>query len=177
MSEPKKRPKPQFGMGERRSAARLAAVQALYQMDLTGKGIDAIVMEFERHWMGKEIEDDQYKPADSALFRVIVQGVLDRQRSIDPLVDDALARGWPLKRIESVMRAILRAGAWELFHSPDVPVKVVISEYVDIARAFFEREETAMVNAVLDRLGREARAGELPERGDSNPLPKGERAG
>ncbi len=165
MSEEKKQPPPKVGMGERRSAARLAAVQALYQMDLTGKSLEAIIREFERHWMGKEIEDDQYKPADSALFRVIVQGVLDRQRKIDPTVDDLLAKGWPLKRIENVMRAILRAGAWELLYSPDVPVKVVISEYVDIARAFFEREETSMVNAVLDRLAREARAGELPEKG------------
>ncbi len=164
MSE-KKQPAPKVGMGERRSAARLAAVQALYQMDLTGKTLEAIIREFERHWMGKEIEEDQYKPADSALFRVIVQGVLDKQRRIDPTVDDLLAKGWPLKRIENVMRAILRAGAWELLYSPDVPVKVVISEYVDIARAFFEREETSMVNAVLDRLAREARAGELPEKG------------
>ncbi len=165
MSEEKKQPPVKVGMGERRSAARLAAVQALYQMDLTGKTLEAIIREFERHWMGKEIEDDQYKPADSALFRVIVQGVLDRQRKIDPTVDDLLAKGWPLKRIENVMRAILRAGAWELLYSPDVPVKVVISEYVDIARAFFEREETSMVNAVLDRLAREARVGELPEKG------------
>jgi N utilization substance protein B len=164
MTSSKQPDKPRFGMGERRSAARLAAVQALYQMDLTGKGLEPIIREFERHWMGKEIEDDQYKPADSALFRVIVQGVLDRQRSIDPMVDETLAKGWPLKRIENVMRAILRAGAWELGYSPDVPVKVVISEYVDIARAFFEKEETAMVNAVLDRLAREARAGELPQR-------------
>ena len=114
--------------------------------------------------MGKEIEEDQYKPADSALFRVIVQGVIDRQRRIDPAVDDVLANGWPLKRIENVMRATLRAGAFELMMSPDVPVKVVISEYVDIARAFFEKEETAMVNAVLDRLAREARGGELPDK-------------
>lgn len=152
------------GLGERRSAARLAAVQALYQMDLTGKGLETIIREFERHWMGKEIEEDQYKPADSALFRVLVQGVLDRQKRIDPTIDELLAKGWPLKRIENVMRAILRAGAFELLYAPDVPVKVVISEYVDIARAFFEREETAMVNAVLDRLAREARAGELPEK-------------
>ena len=165
MTEGKKPQAPKVGMGERRSAARLAAVQALYQMDLTGKSLEAIIREFERHWMGKEIEEDQYKPADSALFRVIVQGVLDHQRRIDPTVDDLLAKGWPLKRIENVMRAILRAGAWELLYSPDVPVKVVISEYVDIARAFFEREETSMVNAVLDRLAREARAGELPEKG------------
>jgi transcription antitermination protein NusB len=159
MSEVKRKP---VGLGERRSAARLAAVQALYQMDLTGKGLDAIIREFERHWMGKEIEDDQYKPADGAFFRVIVQGVLDRQKRIDPAVDDLLAKGWPLKRVEAVMRAILRAGAYELMLMPDTPVKVVISEYVDIARAFFEKDETAMVNAVLDRLAREARGGELP---------------
>ncbi len=151
--------------GERRSAARLAAVQALYQMDLTGKGYEAIVREFERHWMGKEIEDHQYKPADGAFFRVIVQGVLDKQRRIDPAVDELLAKGWPLKRVEAVMRAILRAGAYELMMTPDTPAKVVISEYVDIARAFFEKDETAMVNAVLDRLARDVRSGELAEKG------------
>jgi transcription antitermination protein NusB len=160
MIEAKPQRKP-VGLGERRSAARLAAVQALYQMDLTGKGLDAIIREFERHWMGKEIEDDQYKPADGAFFRVIVQGVLDRQKRIDPAIDELLAKGWPLKRVEAVMRAILRAGAYELLLTPDTPVKVVISEYVDIARAFFEKEETAMVNAVLDRMAREARSGEL----------------
>jgi transcription antitermination protein NusB len=152
------------GLGERRSAARLAAVQALYQMDLTGKGLNEIIPEFERHWMGKEIEGDQYKPSDGSLFRTIVQGVLDRQKLIDPTVDEMLAKGWPLKRIETVMRAILRAGAWELMLTPDTPVKVVISEYVDIARAFFEKDETSMVNAVLDRLARQARSGELPDK-------------
>ncbi len=162
---PKPPKRPHVGLGERRSAARLAAVQALYQMDLTGKGLDLIINEFERHWMGKEIEDDLYKPADSTLFRLIVQGVLDRQKRIDPTIDELLTKGWPLKRIENVMRAILRAGAWELMMTPEVPVKVVISEYVDIARAFFEKEETSMVNAVLDRLAREARQGELPEKG------------
>jgi transcription antitermination protein NusB len=157
--------KVQVGLGERRSAARLAAVQALYQMDLTQKGLNDIIHEFERYWMGKEIEGDLYKPTDSALFRIIVQGVLDHQKLIDPTVDEMLAKGWPLKRIENVMRAILRAGAFELIKSPDVPVKVVISEYVDIARAFFEKEETAMVNAVLDRLAREVRSSELSHKG------------
>lgn len=159
--------RPHVGLGERRSAARLAAVQALYQMDLTQKGLDSVIREFERYWMGKEIEGDQYKPSDTALFRIIVQGVLDRQRTIDPTIDDLLAKGWPLKRIENVMRAVLRAGAYELLMTPDVPVKVVISEYVDIARAFFEKEETAMVNAVLDRLARDARGDELAQRSKS----------
>jgi transcription antitermination protein NusB len=156
-----KQKRPQVGLGERRSAARLAAVQALYQMDLTQKGLNEIIPEFQRYWMGKEIEGDQYKPTDAALFRIIVQGVIDHQKRIDPTVDEMLAKGWPLKRIETVMRAILRAGAFELIQSPDVPVKVVISEYVDIARAFFEKEETAMVNAVLDRLARDVRGEEL----------------
>jgi transcription antitermination protein NusB len=160
-SNPKK---PHVGLGERRSAARLAAVQALYQMDLTQKGLIDIISEFERHWMGKEIEGDLYKPTDSGLFRTVVQGVLDQQKRIDPTIDDLLAKGWPLKRIETVMRAILRAGAYELMMTPDVPVKVVISEYVDIARAFFEKDETSMVNAVLDRLARDCRGGELPSR-------------
>lgn len=157
--------KPHVGLGERRSAARLAAVQALYQMDLTQKGLNDIIGEFERHWMGKEIEGDLYKPTDSSLFRTVVQGVLDQQKRIDPTIDALLAKGWPLKRIETVMRAILRAGAYELMLTPDVPVKVVISEYVDIARAFFEKDETSMVNAVLDRLARDCRGGELPNRG------------
>ncbi len=164
ISSKPKPPRAHVGLGERRSAARLAAVQALYQMDLTQKGLNEIIPEFERHWMGKEIEGDQYKPTDSALFRIIVQGVIDHQKRIDPTVDELLAKGWPLKRIENVMRAVLRAGAFELLQSPDVPVKVVLSEYVDIARAFFEKEETAMVNAVLDRLAREARSGELPKK-------------
>lgn len=155
------------GQGERRSAARLAAVQALYQMDLTQKGLNEIIPEFQRYWMGKEIEGDLYKPSDAILFRLIVQGVVDHQKRIDPTVDELLANGWPLKRIENVMRAVLRAGAFELMMSADVPVKVVISEYVDISRAFFEKEETSMVNAVLDRLARQARAGELPEKGRS----------
>jgi len=153
--------KPTFSRGDRRAAARLAAVQALYQMDLTGKGIEDILAEFESFWIGREIEGETYLPAEKALFRRIVEGVLAHQRTLDPKIDDLLNAGWPLKRIESVMRAALRAGAFELMIETEVPVKVVISEYVAIARAFFEREEVAMVNAVLDRLGHEVRAGEF----------------
>jgi transcription antitermination protein NusB len=148
---------PHVGLGERRSAARLAAVQALYQMDLVGASLPDVLAEFQSHWMGREIEGDQYKPAESALFRTIIQGVLDHQRSLDPKIDQTLSDGWPLRRVEAVMRAALRAGAYELFHTPDVPPKVIISEYVDIARAFFEKDETSMVNAVMDRLARQAR--------------------
>lgn len=147
--------------GEKRSAARLSSVQALYQMDLTGKGVLEVFSEFERFWIGQEIEGDQYKPAERGLFRAIVQGVMANQLAIDRAVDRILSDGWPLKRVEALMRATLRGGAYELMHTADVPVKVVVSEYVDIASAFLDKEEVGMVNAVLDRLAREVRAEEL----------------
>ncbi len=142
---------------EKRSAARLAAVQALYQMDVAAKGITEVFAEFESHWIGREIEGDQYKPAEIALFKTLVEGVLDKQQLVDIEIDSVLAKGWPLGRIEAVMRAALRGGAYELMFMEHVPPKVVISEYVDIARAFFGAEETNMVNAVLDRLARDLR--------------------
>jgi transcription antitermination protein NusB len=147
--------------GEGRSAARLAAVQALYQMDVTGKGIAEILSEFETHWIGREIEGDEYKPAELAFFRDILEGVLADQVAIDRQIDATLTEGWPLKRVEAVMRAILRAGNYELRKRSDVPARVIVSEYVDIAGAFFERDEAGMTNAVLDRLAREARAAEF----------------
>ena len=147
--------------GEGRSAARLAAVQALYQMDVTGKGINEILAEFESHWIGREIEGDQYKPAELDFFRDILHGVLADQIAIDRQVDETLASGWPLKRIESVMRAILRAGDYELRKRADIPARVIVSEYVDIAGAFFARDEAGMINAVLDALARKTRAAEF----------------
>ncbi len=146
---------------EQRSAARLAVVQALYQMEVAGKGLNEIFSEFEAHWIGREIEGEQYKPADRAFFREVLQGVLDDQGEIDRQIDKALAGGWPLQRIETVMRAVLRAGAYELRSRKDVPARVAIKEYVDVAGAFFGPTESGMVNAVLDRIAREARAGEL----------------
>ena len=145
----------------RRGAARLAAVQALYQMDLAGTALDNILAEFESHWIGREVEGAQYLPAEAAFFRDIVSGVVREQRQLDPLIDDALARSWPLKRIEAILRAVLRAGAYELEHRRDVPARVVVSEYADVAAAFVEREETGMVNAVLDQLARQLRAAEF----------------
>jgi transcription antitermination protein NusB len=145
----------------KRGAARLAAVQALYQMDLAGTGINEILAEFESHWLGCEVEGAQYLPAEAAFFRDIVTGVVREQRTLDPQIDAALARGWPLKRIEAVLRAVLRAGAYELAHRRDVPARVVTSEYVDVASAFVEADETGMVNAVLDQLAHEQRGDEL----------------
>jgi N utilization substance protein B len=144
-----------------RGAARLAAVQALYQMDLAATPLNNILAEFESHWMGREVEGEEYLPAEAAHFRDVVRGVVDEQRALDPMIDAALARSWPLKRIEAVLRAILRAGAYELKRKPDVPARVVVSEYVDVAHAFVDREEIGMVNAVLDQLARQLRAGEF----------------
>ena len=145
----------------RRGAARLAAVQALYQMDIAGTGLNDILAEFESHWIGREVEGAQYLPAEAAFFRDVVSGVVREQRKLDPLVDNVLSQGWPLKRIEAIMRAVLRAGAYELEHRSDVPARVVVAEYVDVANAFVDRDETGMVNAVLDQIARQLRTGEF----------------
>ena len=149
---------------EHRSAARLAAVQALYQMDVTGKGVNEALAEFETHWLGREVEGAQYKPAELAFFRDILGGVLADQVALDRAIDDTLAAGWPLARIESVMRAALRAGAYELKKRRDIPARVVISEYVDVAAAFFDRDEAGVVNAVLDKIARRFRVEEFQAR-------------
>ncbi len=145
----------------KRGAARLAAVQALYQMDLAGTGLNDILAEFENHRLDGEVEGAQYLPAEAAFFRDIVGGVVREQGTLDPQIDAVLARGWPLKRIEAVLRAVLRAGAYELNHRRDVPARVVASEYVDVASAFVDKDETGMVNAVLDQLARKLRADEF----------------
>jgi transcription antitermination protein NusB len=147
----------------RRGAARLAAVQALYQMEIAGTGLNEILAEFEGHWIGREVEGAQYLPAEAAFFRDIVSGVLREQRSLDPLVDKTLAQGWPLKRVDAILRAVLRAGAYELHHRSDVPARVVVSEYVDVANAFVDSDETGMVNAVLDTIARQFRTAEFAQ--------------
>ena len=145
----------------RRGAARLAAVQALYQMDIAGTPLNDILAEFQSHWIGQEVDGSQYLPAEAAFFRSVVQGVLDDQRKLDPMIDKALQGGWPLKRVESLLRAVLRAGVYELSSRTDVPARVVVSEYVDVTHAFLDGDETGMVNAVLDQLARQLRAGEF----------------
>jgi len=156
-----KKPGAEAPKANRRGAARLAAVQALYQMDLAGSGVNDILAEFESHWLGREVEGAQYLPAEAAFFRDIVTGVVREQRVLDPQIDEALESGWPLKRIETLLRAALRAGAYELGHRRDVPARVVIKEYADVAAAFVERDETGMVNAVLDQLARKLRGDEF----------------
>jgi N utilization substance protein B len=146
---------------DRRSAARLAAAQALYQMEVAEKGLNDILAEFEAHWIGQEIEGDAYNPAEIAFFRDVVSGVLKDQLPIDRGLDDTLAKGWPLRRVEALMRAILRAAFYELRRRLDVPARVVVTEYVDIAAAFFGPEESGMINAVLDALARQTRPAEF----------------
>ena len=155
-----------------RSAARLAAVQALYQMDVAGKGVIDSLAEFEAHWIGQEVEGVAFKPAESAFFRAVLSGVVAEQRAIDGKVENVLAEGWPLKRVEAVLRAILRAGAYELMFRKDVPARVVITEYVDVAHGFYNEDEPGLVNAVLDAIAREAREGELEAKRTAKPAPR-----
>ena len=140
-----------------RGAARLAAVQALYQMDIGGTGVLEVVSEYETHRLGQEVDGDTYLKADASWFRSIVAGVVRDQKVIDPLIAKALQDDWALSRIDSTVRAILRAGTFELLERKDVPVPVIVTEYVEIARAFFEDEEPKLVNAVLDRIAKQVR--------------------
>jgi N utilization substance protein B len=148
-----------------RSAARLAAVQALYQMDMTGIDLNEVVAEFETHRLGKEVEGCQFREAEAEFFRDLVEGVVREQRQIDPLINKQLAEGWKLSRVDSILRAILRAGAYELLARSDVPARVTISEYVDIAHAFFAEDEPKVVNGILDKLGHKARPQEFAAEG------------
>lgn len=144
-----------------RGAARLAAVQALYQLDIAGATLPEVLAEFESFRLGREVDGEQYREADAAFFREIVAGVVRDQLTLDPAVHAALTPGWPLQRIDATLRAILRAGAYELESRSDVPGRVVVSEYVDIARAFFDADVAGMVNAVLDTLARKLRPAEF----------------
>jgi N utilization substance protein B len=148
-----------------RSAARLAAVQALYQMDMTGIDLNEVVAEFEAHRLGQEVEGCRFREAEAEFFRDLVQGVVREQLRIDPLIDKQLAQGWRLTRVDSILRAILRAGAFELLARNDVPAKVIISEYVDIAHAFFAEDEPKAVNGILDKLAHRARPHEFARQG------------
>ncbi|NMG41199.1 transcription antitermination factor NusB [Chelativorans sp. ZYF759] len=136
----------------KRGTARLAAVQALYQMDVAGSGLLEITAEYESHRLGKEVDGDLYREADPQWFRAILSGVVENQKVVDPVIRQALTEDWPLSRLDSTLRAILRAGVYELMKRKDVPVAVILSEYVDIAKAFYEEDEPKLVNAVLDRV-------------------------
>ena len=140
-----------------RSAARLAAVQALYQHQMEGTPLARLLDEFHQHRLGQEIEDAHYAEAEVEFFDDLVRGVVARADEIDALVAGRLAEGWTLGRLDKTMLQILRAGAYELLARPDVPVGVAIGEYVDVAHAFFKQREANFVNAVLDAVAKAVR--------------------
>lgn len=149
--------KPEVKQANQRGAARLAAVQALYQMELSGIGVLEIVAEYENYRLGQEIDGEQYLKADASWFRSIVAGVVKDQRALDPIIADSLIEGWPLSRLDATIRAILRAGVFEIIERKDVPTAVIVTEYVEIAHAFFDDDEPKLVNAVLDAVARKLR--------------------
>ncbi len=140
-----------------RAAARLAAVQALYQHEIESTPLARLLDEFHRHRLGAEIEGDQYADAESAFFDDIVGGVIARRGEIDALLAERLAEGWKIERLDRTMLQILRAGAWELLARADVPTGTAIGEYVDVAHAFFEPREAKFVNGVLDAVAKAVR--------------------
>ncbi|HZV56278.1 MAG TPA: transcription antitermination factor NusB [Sphingobium sp.] len=140
-----------------RSAARLAAVQALYQMEMEGTPLPLLLHEFHQHRLGATIEDVTYHPAEHAFFDDVVKGVDARRAEIDTLIAGKLASGWTLERLDKPMRQILRAGAYELLARADVPTGTVISEYVDVAHAFYDKREAGFVNGLLDAVAKAAR--------------------
>jgi transcription antitermination protein NusB len=153
--------RPRIG-GRRRTVARLAAVQALYQLELNPElDPEAVVREFARYRFDQEIDGDQLAEADPAFFGEIVRGVAADQERLDADISAALVEEWPLARLDAVLRAILRAGVWELAHRADVPARVSISEYIAIAHAFFIGKEPGLANGVLDRLGRSLRPADM----------------
>jgi N utilization substance protein B len=147
-----------------RTVARLAAVQALYQMEVAGAGAEAVIREFTEHRFDRAVpseagEDATLAAADEAFFAELVRGVVGHQREIDAAIAKRLASGWRLERIDATVRAMLRAGAYELAHRPDVPTEVAIDEYVELAKSFFEGPEAGFVNGALDAVAQDVRAG------------------
>ena len=140
-----------------RSAARLAAVQALYQLDMEATPLAKLLDEFHQHRLGAEIEGDQYAEAETAFFDDIVQGVSARRDEIDELLAGKLAAGWKIERLDKTMLQVLRAGIFELLARADVPTASVITEYVDVAHAFFEVREAKFVNGLLDAVAKVVR--------------------
>ena len=141
-----------------RSVARLAAVQALYQLEVAGAGVEAVVREFRDHRFGADLEGQSLAEADEPFFAELARGVVAAQASIDRAISRRLAAGWRLERIDATARAILRCAAYELLCRPETPREVVINEYVEIAKSFFEPTETGFVNGILDAIARDDRA-------------------
>lgn len=155
----KARREPQLNSRQRRArtVARLAAVQALYQMELAGEGVDTIIREFQNHRFDGDIDGELLAEADEAWFAEIVRGVVEGQQAIDTAIKARLASNWRLERLDATLRALLRCGAYELREQPDTPREVVIDEYVELAKAFFDEAEAKFVNAALDGVARDSR--------------------
>lgn len=141
----------------RRSAARLAAVQALYQIGMAGGDADPTIGEFMRHRFGERLDDEEMVVPDAVLFGAIVRGATTRAADVTGLIDGALDAQWTLQRLDALLQATLRAGTWELLGTEDTPPRIIISDYVNVANAFFAGKEPGMVNAVLDRIARQIR--------------------
>jgi len=141
----------------RRSAARLAAVQALYQRQMEGTPLARLLDEFHQHRLGQEIEDAQYVSAEVEFFDDVVSGVVAREEEIDALLAERLTSDWRLDRLDKTLLQILRAGTYELLARPDIPAGTTISEYLDVAHAFFEKGDTRIVNGVLDAVAKAVR--------------------
>ncbi len=144
-------------MTKARAAARLAAVQALYQFEMQATRLPRLLDEFHQHRLGAEIEDMQFAKAETAFFDDVVSGVIARRDELDAVISGKLAEGWSLERLDRTMLQILRAGAYELMARADVPTGSAISEYVDVAHAFFEAREAKFVNGVLDAVAKSVR--------------------
>jgi len=142
-----------------RSVARLAAVQALYQMEVSSTGVEAVIREFTDHRFDRDVEGETLASADEAFFADLVRGVVREQKLIDAAIVKRLAQGWRLERLDATVRAILRAGVFELKHRSDVPTEVAIDEYVELTKSFFEGPEPGFVNGALDAVARDVRAG------------------
>ena len=142
-----------------RSVARLAAVQALYQMEVSGAGAEAVIREFTEHRFDRDVEGETLASADEAFFADLVRGVVERQKDVDQQVARHLAANWRLERIDATVRAMLRAGTFELAFREDVPTEVVIDEYVELAKSFFEGPEPGFVNGALDAVAADVRRG------------------
>jgi len=140
-----------------RSAARLAAVQALYQRQMEDTHLARLLDEFHQHRLGHEIEDAQYADAEVAFFDDVVSGVVARREEIDALLTERLAERWSIERLDKTMLQILRAGTYELLARADVPTGTAISEYVDVAHAFFAEREAKFVNGLLDAVAKAVR--------------------
>ena len=141
-----------------RAAARLAAAQALYQHEMEGTPVAQLLHEFHQHRLGATIEDAEYAEAEVDFFDDVVKGATARRDEIDGVIKGKLAKGWSLERLDRAMRAILRAGIYELLARPDVPAAVVVTEYVDVAHAFFDKREAGFVNGLLDAVSKDVRA-------------------